>query len=79
MLRRYRKAEKAVFALEERQKQLAALLIDPAHASDHELLFAASEELRQVKEWLVAANSEWEQAAEAVAALEREHPAISRP
>ena len=70
--RRYRKAEKTVFALEERQKELAALLSDPVHISDYELLYATSEELITVKERLVAANAEWEELAEAVTALEEE-------
>jgi ATP-binding cassette, subfamily F, member 3 len=70
--RRYRKAEKTVFALEERQKQLAALLSDPVNISDYELLYATSEELRTVKERLAAANAEWEGLAEAVATLEEE-------
>jgi ATP-binding cassette subfamily F protein 3 len=70
--RRYRKAEKTVFALEERQKELAALLSDPANISDYELLYATSEELIRVKEKLVGANAEWEELAEAVAALEEE-------
>jgi ATP-binding cassette subfamily F protein 3 len=70
--RRYRKAEKAVFALEERQKELAALLSDPAHISDYELLYATSEELTVVKERLAEANGEWEDLAEAVAELEEE-------
>ncbi len=70
--RRYRRAEKTVFALEERQKQLAALLSDPVHISDYELLYATSEELTTVKEHLVAANAQWEELAEAVATLEEE-------
>jgi ATP-binding cassette subfamily F protein 3 len=70
--RRYRKAEKAVFALEERQKELAALLSDPAHISDYELLYATSEELTAVKERLSIANAEWEELAEGVAGLEED-------
>ncbi len=70
--RRYRKAEKTVFALEERQKELATLLSDPAHSSDYELLYATSEELTTVRERLGAANTEWEKLAEAVAGLEEE-------
>jgi ATP-binding cassette, subfamily F, member 3 len=70
--RRYRKAEKTVFTLEERQEELATLLSDPAHVSDYELLYSTSEELTKVKERLVAANGEWEELAEAVAALEEE-------
>jgi ATP-binding cassette subfamily F protein 3 len=70
--RRYRKAEKTVFALEERQKELAGLLSDPAHISDYELLYATSEELTRVKEQLAGANAEWEELAEAVGALEDE-------
>ncbi len=70
--RRYRKAEKTVLTLEDRQRELAALLSDPAHMSDYELLFATSEELTTVKERLVAANAEWEELAEVVASLEEE-------
>ncbi len=70
--RRYRKAEKTVVTLEERQTELAALLSDPAHMSDYELLYSTSEELTKVKEQLVAANAEWEELAEAVAGLEEE-------
>jgi ATP-binding cassette, subfamily F, member 3 len=70
--RRFRKAEKTILTLEERQKELAALLSDPAYMSDYELLFKTSEELTAVKEQLGAANSEWEELAEAVAELEEE-------
>jgi ATP-binding cassette, subfamily F, member 3 len=70
--RRYRKAEKSVVALEDRQKELAALLSDPANMSDYELLYSTSEELTSVKLRLAAANAEWEELAEAVAALEGE-------
>jgi len=70
--RRYRKAEKLVFTLEDRQKELAALLSDPAHMSDYELLYTTSEELIKVKEQLVTANAEWEGLAETVALLEEE-------
>jgi ATP-binding cassette subfamily F protein 3 len=75
--RRYRKAEKTVFTLEERQRELAALLSDPAHISDYELLYSTSEELRSVKEKLVVANAEWEDLAEAVAALEEQRSPVS--
>ena len=61
-----------MFALEERQKELAALLSDSAHSSDYELLYATSEELTTVKERLAAANAEWEKLAEAIAGLEEE-------
>jgi ATP-binding cassette, subfamily F, member 3 len=70
--RRYRRAEKTILTLEERQKELAGLLSDPAHISDYELLYATSEELTRVKEKLVGANAEWEELAEAVAGLEEE-------
>ena len=61
-----------MFALEDRQNELAALLSDPVHMSDYELLYATTEELTGVKERLAAANSEWEALAEAAAALEAE-------
>jgi ATP-binding cassette, subfamily F, member 3 len=77
--RRYRKAEKTVVTLEDRQKELAALLSDPAHMSDYELLYATSEELTSVRARLAAANAEWEELAEAAAALEAERqPAAER-
>jgi ATP-binding cassette subfamily F protein 3 len=77
LLRRYRKAEKTVFALEERQRELAGVLSDPAHISDYELLYATSEELSTVREKLVVANTEWEELAEAAAALEEQRPSVS--
>ena len=70
--RRYRKAEKTILTLEERQKELAALLSDPANMSDYELLFKTSEGLTKVKEQLITANAEWEELAELVMALEEE-------
>jgi ATP-binding cassette subfamily F protein 3 len=70
--RRYRKAEKTVVTLEDRQRELAALLSDPVNKSDYEMLYATSEELTRVKEQLVAANAEWEELAEAAALLEEE-------
>ncbi len=70
--RRYRKAEKTVVTLEDRQRELAALLSDPVNMSDYELLYATSEELTRVKEQLVRANTEWEELAEAAAVLEEE-------
>jgi ATP-binding cassette subfamily F protein 3 len=70
--RRYRKAEKTILTLEERQTELAALLSDPVYMSDYELLFKTSEELTGVKERLAAANAEWEELAEVVMALEEE-------
>ena len=70
--RRYRKAEKAVVTLEDRQRELAALLSDPVNMSDYEMLYSTSEELIRVKEKLVAANAEWEELAEAAAVLEEE-------
>ncbi len=70
--RRFRKVEKTILELEERQKQLAAILSDPAHMADYELLFATSEELSQVRDRLAVLNTEWEQLAEAVEALEQQ-------
>ena len=70
--RRYRRAEKTVVTLEDRQKEFAALLSDPVNMSDYELLYATSEELTRVKEQLVRANAEWEELAEAAAVLEEE-------
>ncbi len=70
--RRFRKVEKTILELEDRQKELAAVLADPAHMSDYELLFATSEELNQVRDQLAVLNGEWERLAEAVEALEQQ-------
>ena len=59
------------------RKSWPALLSDPAHISDYELLYATSEELTSVKERLVVANAEWEELAETVAALEEERSSVS--
>ena len=77
--RRYRRVEKSILELEERQKELAAILSDPAHMSDYELLYQTSEELTQVKERLAVLNAEWEQLADAVATLERERAESQAP
>lgn len=69
--RRYRKVEKAILELEEQQKELAAVLSDPAHMTDYELLYATSEELTRLKSELAALNAEWEELAEALAAWEQ--------
>ncbi len=58
--------------LEDRQRELAALLSDPVNMSDYEMLYSTSEELTRVKEKLVIANAEWEELAEAAASLEEE-------
>jgi ATP-binding cassette subfamily F protein 3 len=77
LLRRYRKAEKSIVGLEDKQTTLAGVLSDPAHASDYELLYATSEELRQVRDKLTILNEEWEGLAEAAAALDGQRPSIS--
>ena len=58
--------------LEDRQRELAALLSDPVNMSDYEMLCSTSEELTRVKEKLAIANAEWEELAEAAASLDEE-------
>ena len=66
--RRHRQLEKRIMSLEERQLELGALLADPAHATDYELLMSASEEATAIKDELAGLNPEWESLSETVAA-----------
>ena len=56
---RYRKVEKRILAAEQRQKELQAILNDPAHATDYELLVGASLEIGQVEEEITRLYEEW--------------------
>ncbi len=63
---RYRKIERRILAAEERQKQLAELMSDPAHASDYELLLSASDEAGALACEIGGLYDEWGQVAEAL-------------
>lgn len=63
---RYRKLEKRILAAESRQKEIALLMSDPAHASDYELLLSASDEARSLSDEIAALYEEWESVAEAL-------------
>ncbi len=63
---RYRKVERRILAAEERQKELAVLLSDPAHASDYELLVTASAEAAALADEITALYEEWGQVSEAL-------------
>jgi len=56
---RHRKAERRILAAEARQTELAAILSDPAHASDYEALSLASAEAAAVAGELVSLYEEW--------------------
>jgi len=56
---RYRKVEKLIMEGEARQKELAATMSDPAHATDYETLSAASGEATTLTEELTALYEEW--------------------
>jgi ATP-binding cassette subfamily F protein 3 len=56
---RYRKIERRIMAAEERQKELALTLSDPAHASDYELLSSASAEAAALADELTSLYEEW--------------------
>ncbi len=70
--RRHRQLERRIITLEERQETLSALLSDPAHASDYELLVGASAEAAAVRDELSTLYPEWESLAETVAVLDEE-------
>jgi len=63
---RYRKVERRILAAEERQKELAALLCDPIHASDYELLSSASAEADELVDEITSLYEEWGGLAEAL-------------
>jgi ATP-binding cassette subfamily F protein 3 len=56
---RHRKIERRIMAAEERQKELALTLSDPAHASDYELLSSASAEAAALADELTSLYEEW--------------------
>ncbi|GAB4249254.1 MAG: ABC-F family ATP-binding cassette domain-containing protein [Thermoleophilia bacterium] len=62
--RRHRKVERRILELEERQEELAAVLNDPGHASDYQVLAEASEEAARIREMLAELYPEWEKLAE---------------
>ena len=61
---RYRKVERRITEVEERQKVLAATMSDPEHATDYEVLSAASSEAAQLAAEGSALYKEWERLAE---------------
>jgi len=63
---RYRKVERRILAAEERQKELATILSDPAHASDYELLVSASAEATELTDEITALYEEWGRVSEAL-------------
>ena len=56
----------AIRKAEERQKELAALLCDPIHASDYELLSSASAEADELVDEITSLYEEWGGLAEAL-------------
>lgn len=69
--RRYRRVEKRIFELEERQKQLAGLMSSPSHGSDYQLLLDAHEESSRVADELQSLYAEWEGLANRVLAQDK--------
>jgi ATP-binding cassette, subfamily F, member 3 len=67
--RRHRRVEKKILALEERQRELARALADPANMSDYALLFSAGEEAERVRTELASLYPEWESLVETASAL----------
>ncbi|MCE5254270.1 MAG: ABC-F family ATP-binding cassette domain-containing protein [Actinomycetia bacterium] len=63
---RYRRIERKITAAEERQKELASLLSDPAHASDYELLLSTSAEATALADEIAALYDEWGVVSEAL-------------
>jgi ATP-binding cassette subfamily F protein 3 len=61
---RHRKVEKLIMEVEERQKELASTMSDPAHASNHEVLAVASSEAAALADELAALYEEWTQLGE---------------
>ena len=61
---RYRKIERRILAAEERQKELASLMSDPAHASDYELLLSAQDEASGLAQEIGTLYDEWGKVAE---------------
>lgn len=69
--RRHRQVEKRIVELEERQEQLAAVLSNPAHSSDYQVLVDALEEATRVGEELRMLYDEWEVLTDQVVALDQ--------
>ena len=63
---RYRKVERRLLAAEARQAEVAALLSDPAHGSDYELLSTASAEAAALADEIATLYEEWGRLAEAM-------------
>jgi ATP-binding cassette subfamily F protein 3 len=63
---RHRKIERRITEAEERQKELALTMSDPAHASDYEVLGAAASEATALAEELTGLYEEWSQIGEAL-------------
>ncbi len=63
---RYRKVERRLLAAEARQQEVAALLSDPAHGSDYELLATTSAEAAALADEISALYDEWGKLAEAM-------------
>jgi len=63
---RQRKVEKRIVEAEARQTELAAVMSDPAHATDYEILSAASSEAAALADELAALYEEWGQLGEAL-------------
>ena len=63
---RYRKIERRILAAEERQKELAAILSDPAHASDYELLARRRPEATTLADEITSLYDEWGTVAESL-------------
>jgi len=68
---RYRKLERRILLAEQRQTAVAATLSDPAHASDYELLAAASAEAAVLADEIAALYEEWGRLAELPGAVAR--------
>jgi ATP-binding cassette subfamily F protein 3 len=63
---RHRKIERRILAAEERQKELARLMSDPAHTSDYELLLSASDEAAGLAQEITLLYDEWGRVSEAL-------------
>ena len=63
---RHRKIERRILAAEDRQKELAALMSDPAHASDYELLLSAQAEATALAGEITSLYDEWGTVADAL-------------
>jgi ATP-binding cassette subfamily F protein 3 len=63
---RYRKVEKRIMEAEARQMEVAATMSDPAHATDYEILSAASSEATALTNELTTLYEEWARLGEAL-------------